>query len=108
MVHYKLIFYVPKENTEDVKSAIFATGAGQVGHYSNCSWQVLGDGQFKPLDGAKPHIGEIDKVKNVEEYRVEILCTDNNIQNALMALKESHPYEEPAYEIISIENHLFT
>jgi len=103
-----LIFYVPEKDTEAVKSAIFATGAGNIGCYSHCSWQVLGEGQFKPLQGADPHLGEVDKIEKVKENRVEILCTDNNIQNALMALKESHPYEEPAYEIISTENHLFT
>ncbi|MGI9286142.1 MAG: NGG1p interacting factor NIF3, partial [Pseudomonadales bacterium] len=55
---FKLCFYVPGENLEAVKSAVFAAGAGRVGDYENCCWQVLGEGQFRPLEGSQPHIGE--------------------------------------------------
>lgn len=60
---YKFIAYIPEPDLEQVKTALFDAGAGQLGNYSHCAWQVLGMGQFKPLTGANPAIGEIDKVE---------------------------------------------
>jgi hypothetical protein len=98
-----MVFYVPVKMSEKVKNAVFETGAGALGNYSHCSFEVRGTGQFKPLKGSNPTIGEQDKIELVEELRVEILCDSNNIQSAVNALKEAHPYEEPAYEIYKIE-----
>lgn len=102
---YKLIFYVPSENSEKVKSEIFETGAGSIGNYSHCSWETNGIGQFLPLEGANPTLGAIGEIEKVEELRVEILCQKENIALAVEALKNSHPYEEPAFEIISVLNY---
>ncbi len=102
MQNYKLIFFVPENAIEEVKQAIFATGAGALGNYAQCSWQTLGTGQFLPLDGANPTIGEVDSVERVSEWRVEILCTDETIKSAVAALKASHPYEEPAFEVYAL------
>ena len=102
---FKLIFYVPTNCVEIVKNAIFKTGAGQLGNYSHCSWQVLGDGQFKPLSGSKPTLGSEGNIERVKEFRVEILCLEDNIKLAVDALKSSHPYEEVAYEVISLLNY---
>jgi hypothetical protein len=96
---YKLVFYVPKENTEEVKSAVFATGAGKIGNYDSCCWQVLGKGQFRPLKGSQPAIGQEDQIEYVEEFRVELVCENHLIQEAVNALKIAHPYEEPAYDV---------
>jgi hypothetical protein len=98
----KLIYYVPDENLEDTKNAIFAAGAGGIGEYTHCAWQVLGIGQFKPQAGAEPHIGEVGKLERVEEWRVEILVPDEKAVEVARALKASHPYEEPAFEFIQI------
>ena len=102
---YKLIFYVPENDAELVKESVFKTGAGTLGNYSHCSWETKGLGQFKPLTGSNPTIGSQNKLEKVEELRVEILCSNENIKAAVHALKDSHPYEEPAFEVISIENH---
>jgi hypothetical protein len=102
---YKLIIYVPKDNAEAVKSAIFQTGAGCLGNYESCSWETEGVGQFKPLVGAKPTLGSVGSIERVPELRVEILCVESNIKAAIDALKANHIYEEPAFEVISIENH---
>lgn len=101
---FKLIFYVPVKDSEKVKEAIFSIGAGTIGNYSHCSWETTGQGQFKPLVGSNPTIGKQNEVEFVEEKRVEILCTKNNIRQAVSAMKEAHPYEEPAYEVVSILN----
>jgi hypothetical protein len=104
MNHYKLIFYVPESHLECVKSAIFSVGAGQQGHYDQCCWQTLGEGQFRPLSGSQPFIGEQSKlngvVERVSEYRVELLCDEDKLVSAIAALKAAHPYEEPAYDVI--------
>lgn len=104
---YKLIFYIPIKDAERVKESIFSTGAGRLGNYSHCSWQTQGMGQFRALVGANPSIGEIGKLVTVAEFRIEILCTEHNIQAAIAALISSHPYEEPAYEVLNILNHTF-
>ena len=102
---YKLIFFVPVDSVEAVKNAIFETGAGKIGLYDSCAWQALGKGQFRALDGANPAIGKINKVEVVEEYRVEILCLKENILLAIEAMIKAHPYEEPAYEVLSVDNY---
>lgn len=96
---YKLIFFIPTEHCEIVKEAIFATGAGTLGGYANCAWQTLGTGQFTPGDSTNPHIGSINQAETVAEYRVEILCSEQNIEAAVAALLQHHPYEKPAFEV---------
>lgn len=102
-MQYRLSFYVPKSDIEDVKNAVFKTGAGTQGEYKQACWQVIGQGQFMPLSNARPAIGQVNHLEKVEEYKVEILCTENNIRQAVNALKEAHPYEEPAYSVIKLE-----
>ena len=96
---YKLVFYVPESHLEVVKSAVFETGAGKIGDYDQCCWQVLGCGQFRPLIGSDPHVGSLNKLEVLDEYRVELVCTDKLVNAAVAALKRSHPYEEPAYDV---------
>jgi len=104
MKRYKLIFYVPASHLDLVKSAVFSTGAGRIGHYDHCCWQTLGQGQFRPLHGSRPFIGEKDEVEYVEEYKVETLCDSQaTAKEAVAALKKAHPYEEPAYDIWPVE-----
>jgi hypothetical protein len=96
---YKLVFFVPESHLDTVKKAVFEVGAGQVGRYDRCCWQVLGDGQFRPLSGSSPFQGEENLLERVREYRVELVCQDELISSAVRALVEAHPYEEPAYDV---------
>ncbi|GFZ60344.1 Uncharacterized protein ALO70_03089 [Pseudomonas amygdali pv. eriobotryae] len=96
---YKLAFFVPPSHVDEVKSAVFAAGAGRIGAYDHCSWQVLGQGQFRPLNGSQPFVGQSGVVESVEEWKVELVVADELIQQAVLALKQSHPYETPAYEV---------
>lgn len=100
---YKLCFYVPESHLETVKAAVFGSGAGRIGAYDHCCWQVLGQGQFRPLPGSSPFIGEQDRIDSVAEYRVELVCADERIAAAVAALKQAHPYEEPAYDVVRLE-----
>ena len=96
---YKLAFFVPPSHVEQVKSAVFAAGAGRIGAYDCCAWQVLGQGQFRPLDGSQPFIGQTGQIEQVQEWKVEMVVADDLVQQAVAALKHSHPYETPAYEV---------
>ncbi|MCH5149729.1 MAG: NGG1p interacting factor NIF3 [Spirochaetales bacterium] len=101
---YKLEFYVPENYCEEVKSAVFAAGAGTQGNYCQCCWQVLGDGQFLPMQGSKPFVGKVGVPEKVREMKVEMICDDEFIHDAVAALKKAHPYEEPAYSVLKISD----
>ena len=96
---YKLAFFVPVEEAESVKEAVFETGAGRIGEYEACCFQTRGTGQFRPLQGADPHIGNVGELAYVDELKVELVCDDDRIQVAIAALKLAHPYEEVAYDV---------
>jgi hypothetical protein len=97
---YKLCFYVPVSHLDQVKAAVFAAGAGRIGDYDSCCWQVLGQGQFRPLVGSNPFLGQEGAVEAVAEYRVEMVCEEQSLKGAVSALLEAHPYEEPAWDVV--------
>lgn len=98
----KITFYVPETHLEQVKAALFAAGAGRIGAYDRCAWQVKGQGQFRPLAGSNPFIGLQGVVEVLDEYKVELVCDDSCLHAALAALKLAHPYEEPAYDVVPL------
>ena len=103
---YKLGFYVPESHLEPVKAAVFAAGAGRIGEYDHCCWQVKGQGQFRPLAGSDPFLGTQGKVESVEEYRVEVVCADECARDVVEAMREAHPYEEPAWDLVQLVTEL--
>jgi len=100
---YKLAFFVPMADAERVKEAVFANGAGRIGDYEACCFQTPGTGQFRPLPGADPHIGRVGDLERVEELKVELVCEDALIREAVAALRAAHPYEEPALDVWRLE-----
>ncbi|HEN8713836.1 MULTISPECIES: NIF3 1 [Pseudomonas] len=96
---YKLAFFVPASHVDVVKAAVFAAGGGRIGGYDHCAWQTLGHGQFRPLDGSQPFLGQTGQVEVVEEWKVELVVADDLIAQVVAALRQSHPYETPAYEV---------
>lgn len=96
----KLEFYVPKNSAEEVKNALFDAGAGTIGNYERCSWETEGVGQFLPLQGSSPAIGEIQKLSKVPELKIEMVCKNEIIEKIIDVLKKAHPYETPAYWVI--------
>ena len=101
---YKLIFFVPLNDAETVKEAVFSTGAGRIGDYEACCFETRGTGQFRPLDNANPHIGQVGELEKVEEVKVELVCEDRLIHAAVAALRAAHPYEEPAFDAWRLES----
>ena len=100
---YKISVFIPESHLEPVKSALFEAGAGRIGDYDCCAWQCLGQGQFRPLENSKPYLGQQGKVETVQEYKVEMVCEDGLINTAISAMKQVHPYEEPAYDVWKLE-----
>lgn len=99
MSTFKIVYYVPDSHLEATKQALFASGAGTLGNYDCCAWQVRGEGQFRALTGASPFIGHLGEVEKVPEYRVELVCSAERLTAALAALRAAHPYEEPAIDV---------
>ncbi len=96
----KLTFYVPIDSCEAVKNALFDVGVGRIGNYDRCSFETLGTGQFRALEGANPTIGKVGDVEKIPEVRVEMVMEDHILSVAVKALKNSHPYETPAFDVV--------
>lgn len=101
---YKLTVFIPDEALEGVKTALFAAGAGTIGNYQHCGWQVQGQGQFMPMAGSNPHLGSQNNIEKVDEWRVEMVVETSVIEEVIKALKQAHPYETPAYDVIEVLN----
>ena len=101
---YKLVVFIPESHLQQVKTALFAAGAGHIGDYDHCSWQVLGEGQFRPLQGSNAFIGETGQLQQVTEYRLETVIKEIAIEAVIKALYAAHPYEEPAYDCWHLED----
>ncbi len=99
----KWVVFVPAENADAVREAMFTAGGGHIGDYSHCSWSVSGTGQFLPQQGATPTIGSVGAVERVPEDRVEVIAPAGLRGHVLAALRAAHPYEEPAFDIYALE-----
>ncbi len=100
----KLVVYVPVNYEHKVREAIFETGAGNIGNYSNCSYNLMGEGSYKALDNAKPFAGEKNKLHIEKETRIEVLLPVHIKQKVIQEIYRTHPYEEPAFDIFPVEN----
>lgn len=98
-----LVFYVPMFHKDDVLLALFEVGAGRVGDYEECVFYSKGMGEFRPVRGANPTIGEVGKIELVEEYRVELTFPRSLRDKVVATLRKAHPYEEPAFHVLRNE-----
>jgi dinuclear metal center YbgI/SA1388 family protein len=102
---YKLFTYVPSTHAEALMTALFAVGAGSIGNYDQCSFQLEGKGTFRPSSSANPHIGVAGgEREKVSEWKLEFIVPEPLRRQAINVLKANHPYEEVAYELIQLEN----
>lgn len=104
---YKLCFFVPESHLDAVKNAVFSAGAGRIGNYDRCCWQALGQGQFRPLTGSQPFVGQTEVLEHVAEWKVEVVVADELIHDAVKALRKSHPYETPAFDVWRLSDLVF-
>ena len=100
----KLHTYIPVNDAEKVKAALFAAGAGNIGNYSECSFNSEGIGTYKPSEDTNPYIGEQGKRAETKEIKLEVIFEAHQQQQLIKALLQSHPYEEVAYDIVSLDN----
>ncbi|MBU1992169.1 hypothetical protein KKG51_00490 [Patescibacteria group bacterium] len=102
--YVKIVVFVDADHADKVREALAKSGCGHVGNYDSCSFSVKGVGRFRGLDGSKPFIGEAGRLEQVEEERIETICPAERLDEVLAVIKEVHPYEEPAIDIIPLLN----
>ena len=100
--NYKLVVFVPIESAGEVSNAVFAAGAGTIGNYSHCGFGAEGTGTFLPLEGAKPAIGKKGEIEAVPEIRLETIVPAEILDEVIAAMKKTHPYETPAFDIVRL------
>ncbi len=100
----KLSVFVPTTHIAQVQKAVFAAGAGHIGQYDCCGFQMQGQGSFRPLEGASPFLGAVDMLEKVDEIRFETIYAKHVEGQVLEALLQAHPYEEIAYDIYPLAN----
>lgn len=100
---YKLVVFVPESHHEQVLEAIWRSGAGEIGGYSNCSFNISGTGTFVPGPGTTPYIGAQGKLERVDEIRIETIVPYSVHRKAVQAMLKAHPYEEVAYDLYPID-----
>lgn len=101
---YKYVVYVPISHQNDVKQILGDAGAGEQGDYNHCSFQIEGEGSFRPLTGADPFIGKVGELVKVDEVKIEAIVSESKLENVVNSVKATHPYEEPAFDIIPLKN----
>ena len=102
--NYKLIVFVPIEAADRVSNAIFAAGAGAIGNYSHCGFQSQGTGSFLSMEGARPAIGKKGRLEKVAEIKFEAIVPAAKLNDCIEAMKNAHPYEMPAFDVIKLYN----
>ena len=100
----KLFTFAPVDKAEQVRDAIFKAGGGNIGNYNECSFNAEGIGTFKGQEGADPYVGEVGKQHHEREIKIEVIFPAWLENNIVTALKAAHPYEEVAYDVISLAN----
>jgi dinuclear metal center YbgI/SA1388 family protein len=100
----KLFTFVPVNKAEDVRNAIFSAGGGQIGNYSECSFNAEGTGTFKAGPGAEPYVGNIGKQHEEKELKIEVVIPASLEGAIVAAMKAAHPYEEVAYDVVALSN----
>ncbi len=98
----KIFVTTPLENVEDVRNAMCEAGAGIIGNYTYCTSSTKSTGTFRPNDDANPYIGEKNNLEFVEEEKLEIVCDVDKVKKVISKLREVHPYEEPAIDIVPL------
>ena len=106
-IDVKLEIFVPQEYALKLRDELAKIGVGRIGDYDHCVAMYPVRGFFRPLPGASPFDGEIGEIKEAEEYKVEVNCSRDLVNEAMKVIRSVHPYEEPLVNVIPLANHLF-
>lgn len=102
ILQYQISVCAPPDSSQKVLFAMLEAGAGIVGNYSDCGTFYPISGQYKPLAGSQPFIGEIDSIEKSEEVKIEVHCYAHSLSKVIAALCQAHPYETPGYYVIPL------
>lgn len=103
----KLEIFVPQDYALTIRDELAKIGVGVIGNYDHCVAMYPVQGFFRPLEGANPFDGEIGKIKQTVEYKIEVNCKRELVKEAIEVIERVHPYEEPLINIVPLANHLF-
>lgn len=98
----KLVVHAPEKSVESIRGALFEAGAGRLGNYDSCAYSIAESGQFRPLPGANPHVGEIGVVQQEPGKRLEIVVQSGKVNQAIAMVRQQHPYESPAIDVVDL------
>jgi len=101
-VNRKLVVFVPENALDAVRDAVFSAGAGRIGEYERCSWYTQGTGTFLGHEGTDPAVGQSGSEQRVAELRLETVFDSSQQDAVLAALRDAHPYEEPAFDVYQL------
>lgn len=100
--HCKLVTFVPEPHVERLSAALFAAGAGRLGNYTQCSFRSAGTGTFYGQPGSNPSVGHSGRLEQVAEVRLEMIVPVADLSPVIEALRQAHPYEEPAFDLLQM------
>jgi len=103
----KLEIFVPKEYALKIRDELAKIGVGRVGNYDHCLAISPVQGYYRPLPGAEPFQGKIEKISETAEHKIEVNCKRELVNEAVKVIRKIHPYEEPLVNVIPLANHLF-
>lgn len=98
----KVVVFVPDKDLAKVSDAMFAAGAGKIGEYRECSFRLEGTGTFFGTEETNPTLGERGRREEVSEWRLEVLCAEADVDRVVTAMRSTHSYEEPAYDVYAL------
>lgn len=100
----KVSVFVPVNQADTVRNAMFKAGGGKIGNYDECSYNLAGTGTFRPLEGANPFLGKVNQSEKVDEIRIEMVVRQADLSQVVAEMLSAHPYEEVAYDVVALEN----
>jgi len=103
----KLEIFVPKEYSLKMRDELAKIGVGRVGNYDHCLAIYPVQGYYRPLPGAEPFEGKIEKISETVEHKIEVNCKRELVNEAIKVIRKVHPYEEPLINVVPLANHLF-
>jgi len=103
----KLEIFAPQEYALKIRDGLARIGVGRIGNYDHCLAISPVQGYYRPLPGADPFEGKIEKISEVKEYKIEVNCRRELVNQAIKVIRKVHPYEEPLINVIPLANHLF-
>ena len=101
---FKLEIFAPAEAVDEILEALAAAQAGVIGNYDHCSSVSQVEGSYRPLEGSTPAVGEVGKLYYGGECKIEVNCREEYLMDAIQAVREVHPYEEPVINVIPLAN----